>query len=64
VIQAAAVAVFGGFANRDYGATPSVSATTYLGWSFWMTIAGGGFTLLSGILFLFIDCTDFDEDDK
>jgi len=58
--------VFGGFANRDYGAGPSVSSYTYLGWCFWMTIAGGGMTLLSGILFLFIDCTDFDDydDDK
>jgi hypothetical protein len=65
VIQSAAVAVFGGFSNRDYGAGPSVSSTTYLGWCFWMTIAGGGMTLLSGILFLFIDCTDFDDyDDK
>lgn len=63
VIQSAAVAVFGGFANRDYGATPYATQFTYLGWCFWMTLAGGALTLLSGILFLFMECCSYDDDE-
>lgn len=63
VIQSAAVAVFGGFANRDYGATPYATQNTYLGWCFWMTVAGGTLTLLSGVLFLFMECCGYDDDD-
>ena len=58
VVQAAALAVFGGFANRDYGASAFVAEHTYLAWGFWMAVAGGGLTLLSGIFFLLLDCVD------
>jgi len=64
VIQAAALAVFGGFANRDYGASAFASEHTYLAWGFWMALAGGCFTLLSGIFFLLLDCVDEVEIDK
>jgi hypothetical protein len=64
VIQAAAVAVFGGFANRDYGAVPFTdSSHTYLAWSFWMSVAGGGLTFIYAVLFLLFDCTVYDIDD-
>jgi len=59
VIQAAALAVFGGFANRDYGASAFVDDThTYLAWGYWMAVTGGCLTLVSGILFLLLDCVD------
>jgi len=58
VIQAAALAVFGGFANRDYGASAFVADHTYLAWSYWMAVAGGSLTLVSGIFFLLLDCVD------
>ena len=58
VIQAAALAVFGGFASRDYGASAFESVNTYLAWSYWMAVAGGCLTLLSGILFLLLDCVE------
>ena len=63
VIQAAALAVFGGFANRDYGASAFVHPTdTYLAWSYWMAVIGGCLTLVSGVLFLLLDCvTDIDK---
>jgi len=62
VLQAAALAVFGGFANRDYGASAFVSSNTYLAWSYWMAVTGGSLTLVSGILFLLLDCVeDFEE---
>jgi uncharacterized membrane protein len=66
VIQAAAISVFGGFANRDYGANASVdSQYTYLAWGFWMAVAGGGLTLISGVLYLLLDCiVEYDEDMK
>ena len=64
MIQAAALAVFGGFANRDYGASAFESEHTFLAWGFWMAVAGGGLTLLSGILFLLLDCVDEIEIDK
>lgn len=64
VIQAAAIAVFGGFANRDYGATAFVDATyTYMAWGFWMAVAGGSLTLTSGVLYLLLDCVYEYEDD-
>lgn len=59
VIQAAALAVFGGFANRDYGASAfDNDEHTYLAWSYWMAVTGGCLTLISGILFLLLDCVD------
>lgn len=64
VFQAAGVAVFGGFANRDYGASPSPSDHTYLGWCFWMTLVGGTLSLLSGIFFLFLDCCSYIDDEE
>ena len=64
VFQAAGVAVFGGFANRDYGASPSFSDHTYLGWCFWMTLVGGTLSLLSGIFFLFLDCCSYIDDEE
>ncbi|ESN96435.1 hypothetical protein HELRODRAFT_189237 [Helobdella robusta] len=64
VVQAAAVAVFGGFANKDYGASPLEATTTHLGWAFWMTLAGGGLTLLSGVYFLFLDCCNYIDDEE
>lgn len=63
VIQSAAVAVFGGFASRDYGVTPFATQYAYLGWCFWMALAGASLTLLSGILFLFMECCCGDDDD-
>ena len=62
VIQAAALAVFGGFANRDYGASAFMSDTTYLAWSYWMAVTGGCLTLISGIFFLLLDCFEDDYD--
>ena len=64
VIQAAALAVFGGFANRDYGASAFENEHTYLAWGYWMAVAGGCFTLVSGILFLLLDCVDDLDDDQ
>lgn len=59
VIQAAALAVFGGFANRDYGASAFVDDDhTFLAWSYWMAVTGGCLTLVSGILFLLLDCVE------
>jgi len=58
VIQAAALAVFGGFANRDYGVSAFVSDYTFLAWSYWMAVTGGSLTLVAGILFLLLDCVD------
>jgi len=52
------LAVFGGFANRDYGASAFANDHTYLAWSYWMAVAGGALSLLSGILFLLLDCVD------
>ena len=63
VVQAAALAVFGGFANRDYGASAFADTDyTYLAWGFWMAVTGGSLTLVSGILFLLLDCVDDDFD--
>ena len=65
-LQTAAVAVFGGGAWQKYKAksnTPilqvdwtSAGDDVYFNWCYWMAVAGGGLTLLSGLLFLVHDC--------
>ena len=58
VLQAAAVATFGGFAHSDYGATPTRSDHyTYLGWCYWAALAGAVLTALAAVcLIAAADC--------
>lgn len=63
-VQTAGVAVFGGGSWNKYSAKSSLtinmdwSSTTdvYFDWCFWMAVAGGGLTLVSGVFYLIYDC--------
>jgi len=56
VLQAAAVATFGGFARSVYGAEVTASQYTYLGWCFWTGITASVLTLLAAACFIGVDC--------
>jgi len=45
--------------NVDWSATTDV----YFDWCFWMSVAGGGLTLLAGVFYLVYDCC-FDRHSK
>jgi hypothetical protein len=64
-LQTAAVAVFGGGAWKTYAAQSNIpilkvdwttNEAVFFNWCFWMAVAGGGLTLIAGILFLVHDC--------
>jgi len=57
VLQAAAVATFGGFSGSEYGASVTTNQHyTYLGWSFWTAVGGSFLTALAAACFIGIDC--------
>ena len=70
-IQTAGVASFGGGAWNRYKAKSALtldvdwSSTTdvYYDWCFWMSVAGGGLTLLAAVFYLLYDCC-FDRHTK
>lgn len=64
VLQAAALAVFGGFGHRDYGiSSVTESDNTHFGWAFWMGVAGTPLTLVAAAYYLFLDCCNYIDDD-
>ena len=58
VLQATAVATFGGFAAYgEYGASAMWNPRySYLGWCFWMAVAGTVLTALAAACFIGVDC--------
>ena len=63
-IQTAAVAAFGGGSWNKYHAQSLLTtnidwretADIYFDWCFWMSVAGGGLTLLAGVFYVIYDC--------
>jgi len=63
-VQTAAVAVFGGGSWTRYRARSELTldvnwletTDVYFDWCFWMSVAGGGLTLIAAVFYLVHDC--------
>ena len=54
VLMGVGLGVYGGMANKDWNTEMDANSNNYLGWGFWMGVAGCGLSLVTALFFIFV----------